>query len=120
MNILEQLIGLYTLPADPSSVFLVDGENGPEAVFEIQHSKESNGWNWGWVGCLFCAALAHRNFKVAARRRFGIYERLVNIYGTVHEVYENFKPVRKSLYTSEECFSEALGCYLFAKNMMYK
>ena len=48
-NILEPLIGLYTLPADPSSVFLVDGENGPEAVFEIQHSKESNGWNWGWM-----------------------------------------------------------------------
>ena len=79
-----------------------------------------SGWNWAWVGCLFCAALARRNFKVAARRRFGIYERLVSIYGTLHEVYEDFKPVRRSLYTSEECFSEALGCYLFAKNMMYK
>ena len=48
-NILEPLVGLYTLPSDPSSVFLVDGENGPESVFEIQHSKESNGWNWGWM-----------------------------------------------------------------------
>jgi len=86
----------------------------------IGQGKYHNGWNWGWVGCLFCAALAHRNFKVAARRRFGIYERLVSIYGTLHEVYEDFKPVRKSLYTSEECFSEALGCYLFAKKMMYE
>ncbi len=86
----------------------------------IGQEKYHNGWNWAWVGCLFCAALAHRNFKVAARRRFGIYERLVSIYGTLHEVYEDFKPVRRSLYTSEECFSEALGCYLFAKNMMYK
>ena len=48
-NILEPLIGLYTLPSDPGSVFLVEGENGPESVFEIQHSKESNGWNWGWM-----------------------------------------------------------------------
>ena len=48
-NILEPLIGLYTLPSDPGSVFLVSGENGPESVFEIQHSKESNGWNWGWL-----------------------------------------------------------------------
>ena len=86
----------------------------------IGQEKYHNGWNWAWVGCLFCAALARRNFKVAARRRFGIYERLGSIYGTLHEVYEDFKPVRRSLYTSEECFSEALGCYLFAKNMMYK
>ena len=28
---------------------MVEGENGPESVFEIQHSKESNGWNWGWM-----------------------------------------------------------------------
>ena len=48
-NILEPLVGLYTLPSDPGSVFLVSGENGPESVFEIQHSKESNGWNWGWL-----------------------------------------------------------------------
>jgi hypothetical protein len=48
-NILEPLIGLYTLPSNPGSVFLVSGENGPESVFEIQHSKESNGWNWGWL-----------------------------------------------------------------------
>jgi hypothetical protein len=48
-TILEPLIGLYTLPSDPASVFLVSGENGSEAVFEIQHSKESNGWNWGWM-----------------------------------------------------------------------
>ena len=86
----------------------------------IGQEKYHNGWNWAWVGCLFCAALARRNFKVSARRRFGIYERLVSIYGTLHEVYENFKPVRRSLYTSEECFSEALGCYLFAKKMMYE
>ena len=32
-NILEPLVGLYTLPADPGSVFLVEGENGPESVF---------------------------------------------------------------------------------------
>ena len=48
-SILEPLIGLYSLPADPQSTFLKGGENGPEAVYEIQHTKESNWWDWGYV-----------------------------------------------------------------------
>ena len=48
-NILEPLIGLYSLPADPQSTFLKGGENGPESVYEIQHTKESNWWDWGYV-----------------------------------------------------------------------
>ena len=48
-GILEPLIGLYTLPADPQSTFLKGGENGAESVYEIQHSKGSNWWDWGYV-----------------------------------------------------------------------
>ena len=48
-SILEPLIGLYSLPADPQSTFLKGGENGPESVYEIQHSKESNWWAWNYV-----------------------------------------------------------------------
>jgi len=48
-SILEPLIGLYTLPADPQSTFLKGGENGPESVYEIQHTKESNWWAWDYV-----------------------------------------------------------------------
>ena len=48
-GILEPLIGLYSLPADPQSTFLKGGENGPESVYEIQHSKGSNWWDWGYV-----------------------------------------------------------------------
>jgi len=48
-SILEPLIGLYSLPADPQSTFLKGGENGPESVYEIQHTKESNWWDWGYV-----------------------------------------------------------------------
>ena len=47
-SILEPLIGLYTLPSNPQDVFLTSGENGPEAVFEVQHSKNSNWWDWGF------------------------------------------------------------------------
>ena len=47
-NILEPLIGLYTLPSNFQSVFLNSGENGPESVFEVQHSKNSNWWDWGF------------------------------------------------------------------------
>ena len=48
-SILEPLIGLYSLPADPQSTFLKGGENGSESVYEIQHTKESNWWDWGYV-----------------------------------------------------------------------
>jgi tetratricopeptide (TPR) repeat protein len=48
-SILEPLIGLYSLPADPQSTFLKGGQNGPESVYEIQHTKESNWWDWGYV-----------------------------------------------------------------------
>jgi hypothetical protein len=48
-SILEPLIGLYSLPADPQSTFLKGGENGAESVYEIQHSKESNWWAWDYV-----------------------------------------------------------------------
>tara|TARA_Y200000002_G_scaffold70438_1_gene55043 strand:+ start:822 stop:2288 length:1467 start_codon:yes stop_codon:yes gene_type:complete len=47
-TILEPLIGLYTLPSSLQSVFLTSGENGSESVFEIQHSKDSNWWDWGF------------------------------------------------------------------------
>ena len=47
-SILEPLVGLYTLVPDQQSIFYNSGENGPESVFEIQHSKNSNWWNWGF------------------------------------------------------------------------
>ena len=47
-SILEPLIGLYTLAPDLQSVFLTSGENGSESVFEVQHSKNSNWWDWGF------------------------------------------------------------------------
>jgi tetratricopeptide (TPR) repeat protein len=39
-TILEPLIGLYTLPSSLQSVFYNSGQNGPESVFEVQHSKK--------------------------------------------------------------------------------
>jgi tetratricopeptide (TPR) repeat protein len=58
-SILEPLIGLYSLPADPQSTFLKGGENGPESVYEIQHTKESTFWDWGNV-----APITEGNFGV--------------------------------------------------------
>ena len=47
--ILDPLVGAYTLPESPSSVFLKSGENGAESVYEIQHTKDSNWWAWDYV-----------------------------------------------------------------------
>ena len=48
-NILEPLVGLYSLVPDQQNIFLPSGQNGPEAVFEVQYSKNSNWWDWGFL-----------------------------------------------------------------------
>jgi hypothetical protein len=47
-SILEPLVGLYSLPSDFQSIFLNSGENGSGSVFEVQHSKNSNWFDWGF------------------------------------------------------------------------
>ncbi len=46
---LENVIGVYTLVQDFEDIFLKTGENGAEAVLEIQHTNNSNWWDWGFV-----------------------------------------------------------------------
>ena len=41
--------GPFTLVADFDSIFLLQGENGPESVFEIQYSNGYPYYNWGGV-----------------------------------------------------------------------
>ena len=47
-SILEPLVGLYSLPSDFQGIFLNSGENGSGSVFEVQHSKNSNWFDWGF------------------------------------------------------------------------
>ena len=77
-----------------------------------------NGWCWSWVGCLFCAALAKNGLHKEAKVRFKLYTIRKNIHGTLHEVYDDGKPVNLLFYKSEKSFSEALGCYLYAKKLI--
>ena len=44
---LDNVIGVYSLVSDYGSQFLRFGENGPESVFEIQYSNQSNWYDWG-------------------------------------------------------------------------
>jgi hypothetical protein len=84
-NILEPLIGLYTLPANPQDVFLTSGENGPEAVFEVQHSKNSNWWDWG--------------FPQGSEGSFGIIHHGIRGYnGTVYASGWSFNLPSKDLF----------------------
>jgi hypothetical protein len=48
-SMLQNVIGVFTLVNDYGSQFLRTGENGPESVFEVQHSNESEWWDWGFV-----------------------------------------------------------------------
>ena len=45
-SMLQNVIGLYSLVSDYESQFLKAGENGPESVFEVQFSNESEWWDW--------------------------------------------------------------------------
>ena len=116
---LERLSRLYwKLPMVPNrerrrppSVFLpvrVIGQGGYHTT-----------WNWSWVGCLFCAALAKRRYIRDAIHFIRPYRRMVKLYGTLHEVYdEHLRPVRRVFYRSEAHFSEALGCFLLARHLI--
>lgn len=46
---LENVIGKYSLVSDFGSIFLQAGENGPEAVFEIQYSNGQGTYDWNHV-----------------------------------------------------------------------
>jgi starch-binding outer membrane protein, SusD/RagB family len=49
--LLESIINAnaFTLVSDFASIFLAQGENGPESVFEIQYSNNTPYYNWGAV-----------------------------------------------------------------------
>ncbi|MDP6921386.1 MAG: RagB/SusD family nutrient uptake outer membrane protein [Lutibacter sp.] len=55
---LEPVVGVYSLLSDYGSQFLKAGENGPESVFEVQHTNTSNWWDWG------CATCGEGNFGI--------------------------------------------------------
>ncbi|MCF6180628.1 RagB/SusD family nutrient uptake outer membrane protein [Lutibacter sp.] len=45
---LENVVnGPFSLVTDFDSMFLTDGENGPESIFEVQYSNGSPYYNWG-------------------------------------------------------------------------
>jgi hypothetical protein len=66
-------------------VFLTSGENGPEAVFEVQHSKNSNWWDWG--------------FPQGSEGSFGIIHHGIRGYnGTVYASGWSFNLPSKDLF----------------------
>ncbi len=48
-NTLENVIGQHSLVNNYEDQFLSSGENGPESVFEVQHSNTSEWWDWGFT-----------------------------------------------------------------------
>jgi len=45
----EKVIGVYSLVTNYEDIFLKSGENGPESIFEVQHSNTSNWYDWGYT-----------------------------------------------------------------------
>ncbi|KAL1511054.1 hypothetical protein AB1Y20_005878 [Prymnesium parvum] len=78
-------------------------------------------FRWSNVGCLWAAALVRRGFINEGRAVFDRFEKAVERFGTVHEVYEaeTELPVCRSLYRSETRFSMGIGPYLYAKHIIH-
>lgn len=74
----------------------------------IGNAKYHNGWSWSWVNLLFMKA------KKTYGRPFSLkyYQTMIHEYGTLHETYDSFGPIRRILYTSQPDFSESCGLYL--------
>ena len=86
-SILEPLVGLYSLAPDLQNVFLRSGENGSESVFEVQYSKNSNWWDWG--------------FPQGSEGNFGIIHHGIRGYnGSVYAQGWSFNVPTQELYDS--------------------
>ena len=84
-SILEPLIGLYTLVPNQQAIFYNSGQNGPESVFEVQHSKNSNWWDW--------------SFPQGSEGNFGIIHHGIRGYnGSVYAQGWSFNVPTKDLY----------------------
>jgi len=85
----------------------------------IGQGNYHNGWFWSWVGLLWAVALYKNNKKEEAMVVFNMFQKSVNTYGTIFEVYdEHGLPINRVLYKSEASFSEGLGMYLFAEDVI--
>ena len=50
---------------------------------------------------------------------FNMFKRSVKKYGTIFEVYDKYGfPINRAFYKSEASFSEGLGMYLYAKDVI--
>ncbi len=48
-DMLENVIGVYSLVNNYEDQFLKAGENGSESVFEVQYTNTSEWWDWGFT-----------------------------------------------------------------------
>ena len=85
----------------------------------IGQGKYHNGWLWSWVGLLWAVALYKKGKIGEAKTVFNMFKKKVDKYGTVFEVYDKHGlPINRVLYKSEDSFSEGLGMYLYAKDVI--
>ena len=81
--------------------------------------KYHNGWVWSWVSLLWAVALYKQNKKDEAKDVFNMFKKSVKKYSTVFEVYDKYGfPINRAFYKSEDSFSEGLGMYLYAKDVI--
>lgn len=84
----------------------------------IGQSGYHRDFRWSNVGCLWAAGLLQRGFDEAGQKVLARFDRAVERFGVVHEVYdEDEKPVNQTLYASETQFSMGMGPFLLAQEI---
>lgn len=84
--------------------------------FFIIHLDDYHGkMEWSWLAGAEIAALRKEGQAADADKRTAAVLGQIDRYGTLHEVYENDKPVRRLVYRSEKDFAWGLGMLLASK-----
>lgn len=70
---------------------------------------------WSWLAALEIGAYRIIGEESEALKRESALQQLIDLHGTLYEVYEHDKPVRRLVYRSEREFAWALGILIAAK-----
>jgi glycogen debranching enzyme len=97
----------------PPAGFWNPSRNDVFLPFFIIHLDDYHGkMEWSWLAGAEIAALRKIGNNAEADKRMASLLTQIERYGTLHEVYENDKPVRRLVYRSEHDFAWGIGMLL--------
>eukprot|EP00966_Prymnesium_polylepis_P287830 6648102-Prymnesium_polylepis.1 len=113
---MHEMLAVYPETMPPNRWPIPPPEECCKTIRVLGHDGYHRTFRWSNVGCLWAAALLHRGFRSEGEKVLARFDRAVERYGSLHEVFEpeDETPVNCAIYRSETRFSMGLGPYLLA------